>query len=249
MQKSKEKGITMVALVVTIVLLMILASIGINSGIPTLNSAKFTQFKNELKIMQTKVNELNEINQTEIGIASLSEEQKNIIYENIANVDDAIISGFRYCDKTYIQNNLGLGSVQRNYLINVQYRYVICVPGYQYEDQIYYMINQLPNGAYNVDYKDKNPKDGEFNFDVTYSNESNKWKVEVSNITYSGYISNWTVQYRSADEENWKDANGLSFYVNEQGNYYVQVVYDDINLGSKLVTILEETDIVDENII
>ena len=49
MFKTKENGITLVALVITIVVLLILLSLGINSGIPTLQSAHFTQFKNELK--------------------------------------------------------------------------------------------------------------------------------------------------------------------------------------------------------
>ena len=67
MKKIKEtKGVTLIALVVTIVVLLILASIGINSGQDAINSAKFNEFKSELKIMQTKVNELNQSNETEI---------------------------------------------------------------------------------------------------------------------------------------------------------------------------------------
>jgi len=239
MQKSKEKGITMISLVITIVVLIILASIGINSGMPTLDSAKFTQFKNELKVLQTKVNELKENNEKEIGSANLTEEHENLIITNISNADENIISGFRYCDGTYIKENLGLESVNRDYLINVEYRYVISVEGYEYDGETYYMINQLPGGAYNVDYNDKNPKTGEFDFDIDYIKEGNRWKIQVSNITYPGYISNWKVQYRTADKETWKNANGLSFNVTEQGNYYVRVVYGDINLGSKLVSIVE----------
>lgn len=246
MKNSKEKGITMVALVVTIVLLLMLVSIGVNSGIPTLNSAKFTQFKNELKILQTKVNELNENGEIEIGNAELTEEQKNIITTNISNADDTIISGFRYCNRTYIQSNLGLESVNRDYLINVEYRYVISVEGCEYNGKKYFMINQLPGGVYNVDYNDKNPTTGDFDFDVNYTKEGNRWKIEVSNVKYSGYISNWKIKYRASDDEYWKTVNGLSFYVNEEGNYYVQVVHDDINLGSKLVSILEDTNEIEE---
>lgn len=244
MQDSKEKGITMVALVVTIVILLILLSIGINSGIPTINLAKFTQFKNELKILQTKVNELNEENETEIGSNTLTEEHINLISTNITNADDNIISGFRYCNKTYIKNNLGLDSINRDYLINVEYRYIISIEGYEYNGKTYYMINQLPDGAYNVEYNDKNPKTGDF--DVNYSREGSRWKIEVSNITYSGYINNWTVQYRESENDNWKTVNGFNFYVIKEGNYYVQVIHDDINLGSKLVSILEETDLTEE---
>mgnify|MGYP003511123356 CR=1 FL=1 len=127
MQKSKEKGITLVALVITIITLIILASISINSGLPALELAGFNQFKNELKILQTKVNELNEKNEIEIGEKNLTQEHKNIISANISNSNDDIISGFRYCSSTYIKDSLGLESVERDYLINVQYRYVIYI--------------------------------------------------------------------------------------------------------------------------
>lgn len=246
MKKTQEKGVTLVALVITIVALLIILSITVNSGMPTIEISKFNQFKYELKVLQTKVNELNQNNEIEIGIKELTQEQKEKITRNIKNIDETIISDFRYCDKTYIQNELGLQSVERDYLINVKNRYVISVEGFEYEGTTYYMINQLPDGVYNVEYNDKNPKTGEFSFDVNSVKEGDKWKIEVSNIEYPGYINNWKVQYREADETTWKTVNGLSFYVKKQGNYYVRVVYEDINLGSKLVTILEETNIVDE---
>ena len=63
MKKFKSnKGITLIALVITIVILIILASIGTYSGIQVVKSAQFTAFSTELKIMQTQVNKLYEKN-------------------------------------------------------------------------------------------------------------------------------------------------------------------------------------------
>ena len=236
------RGITLISLIITIILLLILAGIGINAGIPTINLAEFTQFKDELKILQTKVNELNQKKETEIGTKELTENQKNIISENIANTNNEIISGFRYCSSEYIQNNLGINTLERDYLINIEYRYVIAVEGYEYKGKKYYMINQLSDGPYNVEYNNKNPGTGDFGFELDSSKESDRWKIEVINIKYPGYISNWKVQYRLADDEKWKTANGLNFYVSKEGNYYVQLTHDDINLGSKLITIIEESE-------
>ena len=66
--KTKENGVTLIALVITIILILILASLGTTIGTETINSTAFTQFKAELKIMQDKVNELNQenINKTNI---------------------------------------------------------------------------------------------------------------------------------------------------------------------------------------
>ena len=88
--KTKENGITLVALVIMIVLLLILASIGYTVGDSTISSAKFTQFKNELKVMQTKVNELNQENKTDDG-QELTEEQKDIL--DIQEISDVIYNG------------------------------------------------------------------------------------------------------------------------------------------------------------
>ena len=57
---KKEQGITLVALVTTIVILLILSTIGINVGTSTYENAEFKAFISELKIMQTQVNEWNQ---------------------------------------------------------------------------------------------------------------------------------------------------------------------------------------------
>ena len=64
--KTKESGITLTVLVITIILILILASIGTTVGTEAMEFAKFTQFKAELKIIQNKVNELNQENKTDI---------------------------------------------------------------------------------------------------------------------------------------------------------------------------------------
>lgn len=259
MKRTEDKGVTLVALVTTIVLILILASIGATAGMSTINWANFSQFKNELKVLQTKVNELNQNNEIDIG-QQLNEEQKsilnnstiyNIIYNGASEEEKVKIQdGFRYCDREYIRKNFNLDNVKRDYLINVEYRYVIYYQGFEYDGKTYYMLEQMGDGLYNVKYNDKNPKDPkEGDFDVNYTKENDRWKIEISNIIYTGYINNWQVEYRLDGESKWKKVNGLNFYVTKAGNYYVQVSHDDINLGSKLVSIIDETNKIDENIV
>lgn len=245
MKNSKEKGVTLVALVTTIVLLMILASIGTYAGRNAIKTAKFSQFKNELKVLQAKVDELNQNNETEIGTKDLTQEQKNIITKNVSNADDNFINGFRYCDSAYIKENFGLQSVDRDYLINVEYRYVICTEAVENDGKAYYMIYQMEDGIYNVQYNDKNPKTGDF--EVNAIKESDRWKIEISNINYSGYINNWKVQYKLTTDTEWKNAKGLTFYVTEEGSYNVQLVFDDIVLGPKPVEALSEVEETETN--
>ena len=57
---KNEKGITLVSLVITIVVLIILASITTYAGLNSIRTSKLTRFKQELELMQSQVNLLYE---------------------------------------------------------------------------------------------------------------------------------------------------------------------------------------------
>ena len=244
--KTKENGITLVALVIMIVLLVILASIGYTVGNSTISSVRFTQFKNELKVMQTKVNELNQENKTNIG-QELTEAQKgildileisNIIYDGKTEEKTKIKNGFKYFSKDYINETFDLEGVSRDYLINIEYRYVVFPEGFIYEGNTYYMINQIYGEIYNVQYNNKNEKVGDF--DVVVTKEDNRCKVEIANIQdkYNGYVDKWQVKYKLEDSSYWKTSDNLTFYVRDEGTYLINVVHgDEIDLGTKSVKI------------
>ena len=82
MKKIKqESGVTLVILVVMIIILLILASVGVTSWNQTIEYSAFNEFTAELQVMQSKVNELNQNKNTDIGteISEISENQKNIL--------------------------------------------------------------------------------------------------------------------------------------------------------------------------
>ena len=192
-QKKKikqESGVTLVILVVTIIILLILASVGVTSWNQTIEYSAFNEFTAELQVMQSKVNELNQNKNTDIGteISEISENQKNILdIPEIRNIifkknktDEEITkikSGFRYCSKEWIKQNLELDSIKRDYLINVEKRYVISCTGFEYKNKTYYMSEQLENGQYNVEYNNKNSSTG--SFEVITQKEENRWKDEI----------------------------------------------------------------------
>ena len=168
MDNSKEKGITLMALVMTVVVMLILASIGTNSGIQVLKYAEYNDFVNELKEMQIKVNELNQSKNYEIGtevskvsgmqeklddILSIDEISKIVFGENTTEEEkEKIKNGFRYCSNDYIKNGLNMDGIKKDYLINVEYRFIIYPKGFEYKENKYYMINQFDYEIYNVKY-------------------------------------------------------------------------------------------------
>ena len=55
---KQDKGITLVSLVITIAVLIILASIATYSGVNVIRQSKLNKFTTEMGIMQTEVNNL-----------------------------------------------------------------------------------------------------------------------------------------------------------------------------------------------
>lgn len=244
MKKTNEKGITLVTLVITIIVLSILASIGITSGNQTIDMAKYNQFKSELTTLQTKINEYNPKDNIGQKLSSSQEailntkEVSDIIYNGKTEEEKAKIkNGFTFASSYTIQKQLGL-EVSKDYLINIEYRYVVACKGVEYDGTTYYMINQMGSGLYNVNYSNKNRETG--SFELESQKVGNQWKITVSNIQHEGYVSNWQVKYKLSGDEYWKSTENLEFYVPKAGYYIVKVVHgDEINLVTKQIDITE----------
>ena len=58
---KENKGITMVSLVVTVIVLMILASITTYSGLETARNSRYYNAIHQMKVMQAEVNDWNEM--------------------------------------------------------------------------------------------------------------------------------------------------------------------------------------------
>ncbi len=232
-KSGNSKGVTLIALVITIIVLLILASIATYSGIGVINSSKLTAFTTEMKIMQTEVNSLydqwknGDVDKDTIGKDLTSgtevQEQANLVLIDELGLASNIseLTGYRYFDQETIQG-LGIDSVEQEFFINVEQREVVSYEGLKYEGDMYYTLNQLPNGLYNVDY-DPNQADSP-TFDVNYEIiGENKYRVTISNIQYDGYIDKWYVQYQEEGADYWNTTEDLSFVVNTKGWYNIYI--------------------------
>ena len=244
---TNEKGVTLQALIITIVLLLIVTSIGATAGTSALEYSKYSKLKTELQLLQTKVNELNENNDSSKGQDLNNaqkeilekEEVKSIIYKGKEDKKDEVKNGFKFFSVSEIKSDFDLSGIERSYLINVDYRYVVSCEGFKYKNVTYYMIDQMDDGMYNVEYHNKNSNTGAF--EVSSSIEGNVGKIIVSINNYDGYINNWQVKYKLNTEEKWQISNDLEFTVDNAGTYIVNVVHsDEIDLGKKTVTVSNE---------
>ena len=256
MMRKNNSGITLISLVITIILLLILATIGISSGISTVRSSRLTKFTTEMKLMQQKVNELydsytnnrtvnlaeNEYTGTDIAnigndISDVSEEQRNEVFSSSGSgITDT--SGYKYYNVSII-DGLGIDGVDGEFFVNVAKRSVISVDGFEYEGNKYYTLEQLPEGLYNVEYNPQQVEGGP-TFDVDYKEiGENKWRVTISNIQYDGYINKWNVKYQKEGNDFWNTSENMSFEISEQGIYKVKLFNEDVETSDENIRTIE----------
>lgn len=249
MKKLNNNGITLMALVITIIILIILASIVTYSGIQVVKSAQFTAFSTELKIMQTQVNSLYEkkknnekilLNNVEteieqIGTAISSDPEVQEQAENAFNASGITtedIPNYKYF-KTDTIKSLNIEGVEGEFLVNIDKRSVVSYDGFEYEGKTYYTLEQLPDGLYNVEH---NTSEQQPDFNVDYELlENGKYKISVNNINYNGNINKWKVKYKKENEDDWKTSNSNSFIIDELGNYRVKITNNNIESNEKQI--------------
>ena len=251
MKRIDDKGITLISLVTTIVILLILASIATYSGIGVIKQTQFTKFSTQLKMMQTQVNELYDKysnNQTidvagkkytgteiaNIGkeISTLSQKTK-VFNASASGITDS--TGYKYYDKDTIKALNIEGLDEEEYFVNVSKRSVISYDGMEYEGKTYYTINQLPDGLYNVDYQ---ANTGKPIFDVNYEKtENNKYKITISNINYDGNIDKWQVKYQKEGQDYWGTSEDYSIIVAEEGKYKIYIENGNIKSDEKEIKV------------
>lgn len=158
--KINSRGITMISLVITIILLIILSSVITYTGLSSIRNNKFERLKFELEMIQANVNlwyqQYKDVPYEELTIGSpipnsmLSDLQGpsgllNIV-KNIAdglNVDiNNDVSSYRYFSKSDFEN-LQIDGIENTYIIDIKKQIAILVEAYEYNGTNYYIIDQV----------------------------------------------------------------------------------------------------------
>lgn len=164
---TNDKGITLIALIITVLLTIILAAVTINYGMDSYDIVKLQNFKYELQQIQGKVDTIYE----KIKLAS-EEEKTNYITlgDNITQLQTAVnvlntlteidysdmteeereeyyyqdeYTTYRYLSESDIQEELDISSNPGDMIINFLTREVISVNGIEYEGKTYYRLSDF----------------------------------------------------------------------------------------------------------
>lgn len=162
------KGITLIALVVTIIVLVILASVGTEVGLKVIEDSKYYNGISEMKLMQSKINEIYEDykdsdaeskavieskgesidsirRKANMAYLSVSKNKKN--NENIGTIGD-----YRYYKSDYITEELDLDGISRDFIVNIKTRTVMLLDGATQDGTTYYALCEIEDEQYNVEY-------------------------------------------------------------------------------------------------
>lgn len=263
----KAKGVTLIALITTIVVILILASVATTSGIGVIEQAELNRFTAEMKIMQTYVNQLYQKYKDGEKIQVGSEEytgdeiltmRKNSLDASIStNIENSSLpaysvaqqvftsnesgitdkTGYLYFNKKLIED-LNIEGVYGEFFINISKRSVISYEGLNYKNQMYYTLEQLPSRLYNVEYETENinqPVIGEATIERV---SEGKWRINISDIQYNGYVEKWQVKYKLDTDESWSISEDLSFVVSKNGNYSIQIQNGSVQ--SEIINVTEK---------
>ena len=203
-----NRGITLIALVIMVIVILILSTVGINTGLNVIRESKYNRAIGEMKIMQARVNEIYDDyksgSETQYGIqySDMPADIKSIaqaayfeVHQSNPNIGDNI-SEFRYLSKDYIKNTLDIDGIENDYFVNTSTRAVIMINGIDNQGTKVYSLSQIQNEQYNVDY---------INPDVKYSSEGDVFiltKTEglKSNLTNREMEINLQLEDIASDE-------------------------------------------------
>lgn len=232
---KNQKGITLITLVITIVVMTIIAGVTTYSGFESIKSAQITAFTAELEMIQAKVNVIYEKRKK-------SDEEKEYydkLGQNITVVNNDMLSivlgesskeGFRYFSKDDLKK-IDLDDIKQDVIINYDTCEVISLKGIEIDGVKYYKLKDLPNyNSYEVEYVNKNTEAKEFIIEQTKLSDSYRITIKDTN---GNDINSGSVSYKLHNDENWLlNGNNMSFIVSKPGIYNVK--YTDTAGNSKI---------------
>lgn len=166
---KKNKGITLISLVIVILILFILSSVTIQVGIRVYNEAKVENYVSRLKVIQAKVDNLAEETKdvSSYGFLKLTDAQsidpegfqrfisiiqdpnKYNILEGTSwkNDVDGVIENYYYFSPQDLEEKLGLKNQDMTVAINFKTRNVIAKSSLKIDDKFYHRQYDIERGS------------------------------------------------------------------------------------------------------
>ena len=165
-----NRGITLIVLITTVILMLILLSVGTYSGIDAYKTARVNKFVTQMQLLQAKIDDLYD---DEIETMKLSEittnEQRNTITVAFANLEitTSNTDSFKVFTKEQILNYLEIDNAENDILVNFETREILDTVGIEYKGKTYYTQYKLPGGQKTIQGSSSQTRD--LSFDINES--------------------------------------------------------------------------------
>ncbi len=241
---NSENGITIVALVITVIVLLLINATAFNISTKQFEKTELQGFYLKLEIAQNGVEKIVRTNETYVdengntaylkdtgGILTASQEKivTDLGYES---------ENFKYFTAAQVQEELGINGVDLDLLIDFNNCIVISAQPKEINGKKYYM---LKDNKYRVTTpSQKNVGDVNFTYVVNkYGTDSYKIVITPQNI---GDIQEGVVKYKESDVATWNTAQNNEFIVSELKSYDIMYVDSNNNSKQKQISISLDSD-------
>lgn len=149
--KTNQKGVTLITLVITIIIMFILAAVTIEVGTEDVDFSKRMSFLAYMQTIQTKVDMIAQ-NEDYLNYGeALSSNNKSKLQAILNSGNESFItkinsSYLRYFDSNHISSDLGVDNIDDEIVVDFNTREVISLNGVKYENKKYYTQYYLPGG-------------------------------------------------------------------------------------------------------
>lgn len=236
-----NKGITLVALIITVILMLILTSVTTYTGVNTYRNMQVTKFITQMKLIQGKVDELKNSNTVDrlntMGEAVPADKQTIITTANTrGEITSSDISSYRYFSSENLKQQLDLeDGIDSEIMINFTTREVVSTVGIEYESKRYYTQYLLPGGQKLID--NSTQANRNLTFDLTASVDGLNATITINNIQ----ITNATLSYKEQGSSYWQNITNYT----KKGETYNILISKSAIYDFKLIdnTTEQESDI------
>ncbi len=217
---NDDKGITLVALITTVILMLILVSVTTYTGIDTYKNAQVNKFVTQMQLLQAKIGELTNDELNNMNFEDPTSSQLNIINSALSNGEiTENTNEYKVLARDKILDSLDVEDVNYDIIVNLKTREIISTSGIEYEGRRYYTQYKLPGGQTIIN--NDNSVSRTVSFDLEKSLDGLNCTITIKNIS----ITNGTLSYREENSNYW---NTITNYTNVGEEYNVLVSKSDI---------------------
>ena len=207
---KNNKGVTLTSLVIAIIVLLILTSIAVYSGVSTSRYTKLMKAKSEMETMQAQINSWYQSykNGNEDVLSYGTKENFGLYNDAFQAAGIGDTSNYRLFSSNYINDDLGIDGINYDFLISIKDRKIILTQGITYENVTYYTLEDF--GIVNVETNPISSVDFSLEKDNTSSTETD---ILIYDVVFSDSenknvdISKYKIQYKSSDNNTWETVN------------------------------------------